>query len=177
MLISGINAVMVYFSWPLSNQYTKIWRLFTPTLLHFSLTHISLNLMLWWYLASKIECQINTKKLFIIFILSSFFTNYGQSFFSNSAFGGLSGVIFSLIGYVWLTSKCYPTIDIFITNKLMIFTILSLFIGYLNIFNINIANTAHTIGLIVGLLIGLLDKRRLSNNKKNDLYIIKNDIL
>ncbi|XZQ55068.1 MAG: rhomboid family intramembrane serine protease [Arsenophonus sp.] len=113
----------------------------------------------------------------MFFILSSFFTNYGQSFFSNFTFGNFYGVIFSLIGYVWLISKYHPIIDIFITNQLMIFIILSLFICYLNIFNINIANTAHTIGLIVGLLIGLLDKRRLSNNKKDDLYKIKNDIL
>ncbi|XZQ55329.1 MAG: rhomboid family intramembrane serine protease [Arsenophonus sp.] len=44
-----------------------MWRLFTPTLLYFSLTNISFNLMLWWYLASKIERKINTRKLFIVF--------------------------------------------------------------------------------------------------------------
>lgn len=167
MLIFSNYKVMNYLSWPLSTQYIEIWRIFTPSLLHFSLMHILFNLMWWWHLAGHIERLFGTSKLFSISIISSLFTNFGQSFFSGSAFGGLSGLIFSLIGYVWITSKHYPSKNIFVSNGLIIFSVLWLFIGYFDIFGIKIANTAHTIGLIIGLLMGLWDNKYKTNNTHN----------
>ncbi|HGJ5857163.1 rhomboid family intramembrane serine protease GlpG [Arsenophonus nasoniae] len=171
MLISGNDAVMAYLAWPSSIQYTEIWRIFTPALLHFSLMHILFNLMWWWYLGSQVERQLGTGKLFVITIVSALFSNWGQSLFSGSAFGGLSGVVFSLIGYVWLTGERHPAKGISIPRGLMIFAVLWLFLGYFDIFGMKIANTAHTAGLIIGLLMGLWDNRHKPDNTKHNQYI------
>ncbi|MFP3014145.1 MAG: rhomboid family intramembrane serine protease [Arsenophonus sp.] len=159
ILISGISTVMTYLAWPKSIKYTEYWKIFTPSLLHFSLTHILFNLMWWCYLGTKIERQLGTCKLFFIFIASATFTNWKQSLISNSNFGGLSGILFSLISYAWITSKSHPEKGIYISKKIIIFAISLLFVGYFNIFCVNTANMSHTYGLIIGLLIGLLDNK------------------
>ncbi|HGJ5876085.1 MAG TPA: rhomboid family intramembrane serine protease GlpG [Arsenophonus sp.] len=170
MLISGNEAVMAYLAWPSSVQYAETWRIFTPVLLHFSLMHILFNLVWWWYLGSQVERQLGTSKLFVITIVSALFSNWGQSLFSSSAFGGLSGVVFSLIGYAWLTGERHPAKGISVPRGLIIFAVLWLFLGHFDMFGMKIANTAHTAGLIIGLLMGLSDNKHKPDNTQHNQY-------
>ncbi|MDC9594403.1 rhomboid family intramembrane serine protease GlpG [Xenorhabdus sp. IM139775] len=161
MAIAGVPDVMKWLAWPAhSDQYLALWRWLSPALLHFSLTHLLFNLALWWYLGSQVEQKIGTGKLFEITIVSAIFSSWAQSLFSGSNFGGLSGVVYALIGYVWLTSEMSPKLDTSVSRGLIAVSVIWLFVGYFNLFSFNIANAAHVSGLIIGLLMGLWDNLR-----------------
>ncbi|PHM35660.1 rhomboid family intramembrane serine protease GlpG [Xenorhabdus innexi] len=160
MQLAGVNEVMSWLAWPNKEQYLELWRWLTPALLHFSLLHILFNLVLWWYFGSQVERNINTGKLVEITIVSAVFSGWAQSLFSGSHFGGLSGVVYALISYVWLTGEMSPQKGLSAPRGLIAISVIWLFVGYLNMFSLSIANAAHFSGLIIGLLMALWDNLR-----------------
>ncbi|OTA20538.1 rhomboid family intramembrane serine protease GlpG [Xenorhabdus beddingii] len=165
MDIAGMPEVMNWLAWPGSDQYLELWRWVSPALLHFSLPHILFNLALWWYFGSQVERKISTGKLFEITLVSAVFSDWAQSLFSGSHFGGLSGVVYALIGYVWLTGEMSPKRGISAPRGLIAFSVIWLLAGYFKLFSLNIANAAHIAGLIIGLLMGLWDNLRKQKNQ------------
>ncbi|NHB93427.1 rhomboid family intramembrane serine protease GlpG [Photorhabdus cinerea] len=159
MQFAGDYQVMSWLAWPDNSQHMELWRWVTHGLLHFSLLHIIFNLMWWWYLGGQTEKRLGTGKLFVITIVSAVFSGWGQSLFSGSHFGGLSGVVYALIGYVWLTGERAPERGIGVPRGLMAFSILWLIVGYFDTFGLSIANAAHFSGLTIGLLMALWDNR------------------
>lgn len=160
MQIAGDWAVMSWLGWPRdSSQYWQIWRWVSHGFLHFSLLHILFNLMWWWYLGGQMEKRLGTGKLLVLTIVSAFFSGWGQSLFSGANFGGLSGVVYALMGYVWLTGERAPERGISLPRGLMAFSVLWLIAGYFDILGLSIANAAHVSGLIIGLLMAFWDTR------------------
>lgn len=160
MQIVGDNAVMSWLAWPVnSSQYLEIWRWVSHAVLHFSLMHILFNLLWWWYLGGQMEKRLGTGKLVVLTIVSAVFSGWGQSLFSGSNFGGLSGVVYALMGYVWLTGQRTPERGISLPNGLMAFSVLWLIAGYFDILGLSIANAAHVSGLVIGLLMAFWDTR------------------
>ncbi|KLU17272.1 MULTISPECIES: rhomboid family intramembrane serine protease GlpG [Xenorhabdus] len=165
--MADIKDVMNWLAWPAnSDQYLELWRWISPALLHFSRTHLLFNLALWWYFGSQVEQKIGGSKLFEITIVSAIFSNWAQSLFSGSNFGGLSGVVYALIGYVWLTGEISPKRGISAPRGLIAVSVIWLLVGYFDLFSLNIANAAHVAGLIIGLLMGLWDNLRKQKNQK-----------
>ncbi|WP_413484007.1 rhomboid family intramembrane serine protease GlpG [Morganella psychrotolerans] len=161
MQISGTDTVMDYLAWPDAGQQGELWRWVSPVFLHFSLTHILMNLALWWYLAGQVEKQMGSGRLFVITIVSALFSCWAQSLFSGSSFGGLSGVVFALIAYAWYTGVRNPSAGIYLPGAMMAFSVLWLVIGYFDLFGtMPIANMAHAAGLAIGLLMAVWDNRR-----------------
>jgi GlpG protein len=68
--------------------------------MHFSFAHLAFNCLWIYVLGEKIE-RIDGKKAFIlIVIISSIFSNFLQYYSGpSSLFGGLSGVIYGLLGF------------------------------------------------------------------------------
>ncbi|PHM59374.1 rhomboid family intramembrane serine protease GlpG [Xenorhabdus sp. KK7.4] len=165
MQLAGVNEVMSWLAWPNKEQYLELWRWLSPALLHFSLLHILFNLVLWWYFGSQVERNINTEKLVEITIVSTIFSGWAQSLFSGSHFGGLSGVVYALISYVWLSGEMSPQKGLSAPRGLIAISVIWLFVGYFNMFSLNIANAAHFSGLIIGLLMGLWDNLRKQKNQ------------
>jgi GlpG protein len=156
----GDNAVMNWLSWPQDReQYRQLWRWFSHALLHFSLLHISFNLLWWWYLGGPVEKRLGTGKLLVIAVVSALFSGWAQSLFSGANFGGLSGVVYALMGYVWLTGERAPERGLNLPRGLMLFSVLWLVAGYFDMFGLSIANAAHVAGLVLGLLMAFWDTR------------------
>ncbi|GAB2925448.1 rhomboid family intramembrane serine protease GlpG [Hafnia psychrotolerans] len=165
--IYGDESIMRVLAWPMdSSQYVEIWRWFSPALLHFSLLHILFNLLWWWYLGGPVEKRLGTGKLFTITIVSALISGWGQSLFSGIWFGGLSGVVYALMGYVWLTGELKPERGISLPRGLMVFSIAWLVLGYFNVMGLAIANAAHIFGLVLGLLMAFVDTR--TSDKKHN---------
>ena len=80
----------------IENQW---WRLITPMFLHFSFAHLAFNCLWIYVLGEKIE-RVDGKLIFtLIIILTGVFSNLLQYFWtSSSLFGGLSGVIYGMLG-------------------------------------------------------------------------------
>lgn len=158
--IYGDPTVMGWLAWPVdSSQFIELWRWFTPAFLHFSLLHILFNLMWWWYLGGPVEKRLGSGKLFTIALISALLSGWGQSIFSGIYFGGLSGVVYALMGYVWLTGELKPERGLSLPRGLMVFSIAWLVLGYFNVMGLAIANAAHVFGLVVGLIMAFCDTR------------------
>ena len=76
------------------------WRLITPMFIHFSFAHLAFNCLWIYVLGEKIE-RIDGKLIFILIII---FTGISSNLLqylwtSSSLFGGLSGVIYGMLGY------------------------------------------------------------------------------
>ncbi|WP_314154274.1 rhomboid family intramembrane serine protease GlpG, partial [Rouxiella badensis] len=158
--IYGDQTVMEWLAWPADrSQYSELWRWFTPAFLHFSILHILFNLMWWWYLGGPVEKRLGSGKLFTIALISALLSGWGQSLFSGIYFGGLSGVVYALMGYVWLTGELKPERQLSLPRGLMVFAIAWLALGYFNVMGLAIANAAHVFGLAVGLIMAFCDTR------------------
>ncbi|MDR3430535.1 MAG: rhomboid family intramembrane serine protease GlpG [Rouxiella aceris] len=158
--IYGDQRVMAWLSWPADrHQYVQLWRWFSPAFLHFSLLHILFNLLWWWYLGGPVEKRLGSGKLFTIALISALLSGWGQSLFSGIYFGGLSGVVYALMGYVWLTGELKPERQLALPRGLMVFSLAWLVLGYFNVMGLAIANAAHVFGLVVGLVMAFCDTR------------------
>ncbi len=156
--IIGIEPILNGLAFPQTQQQAmEFWRWLTPAFIHFSVAHIGFNLILWWYIGGQVEKRLGAPKLLFILIFSALLSNFAQSLFSYGYFGGLSGVVFALIGYAWLLGEKRPEKGIYLERGLMIFSLFWLIIGYFDILGLSIANMAHFIGLVTGLIIALWD--------------------
>lgn len=158
MQVLGDRNVMVLLAWPYDDSLRyEFWRYFTHALMHFSLLHITFNLLWWWYLGGPLEKRLGSGKLITLTIISALLSGYVQAKFSGPLFGGLSGSVYALMGYVWLRGERDPESGIYMQRGLMAFAVLWIVLGFFNILGLSIANAAHVTGLLVGLAMALVD--------------------
>jgi len=134
-------------------NYLQSWRFITPALLHFSLLHIVFNLLWWWQLGGLVEKKQGKQRLIILFIFSAIASNLAQFFLVGPYFGGLSGVVYGLVGYCWLSGKLNKKSDVFLPNSMFIFLLGWLVLGFIDFLPVNVANYAHLVGLFAGLIL------------------------
>ena len=85
------------------------WRLFTPMLIHFGFLHIAMNGMWFWELGRRIELRQGSINLIGLSLLFSLVSNFAQYLFGGpSLFGGLSGVLYGLLGHIWIYQLMAP---------------------------------------------------------------------
>jgi GlpG protein len=80
------------------------WRLWTPTFVHYTLTHLVINLYLWWLFASKVEKE-SRLELIILVVFSAAGANLLQWWLEGPNFGGLLGVVYALMAYLYLMHR------------------------------------------------------------------------
>jgi GlpG protein len=145
-------------------DFTQVWRVFTPSLLHFSLLHIMFNLLWWWYLGGKIELRLGAPKLLVLLLVAGTLPNILQYVFSGPNFGGLSGVVYALVGYTWLMGKKRPQSGLQLPDSYMGFMMLWLVLGFTDLLGMPIANGAHLGGLLIGLTQAAFDSRKIKTS-------------
>ncbi|GGI81123.1 rhomboid family intramembrane serine protease GlpG [Shewanella gelidii] len=145
----------------------EFWRVFTPSLLHFTAMHIIFNLLWWWYLGGKIENRIGLQPLLILLCVGGTLPNIAQFYVAGPNFGGLSGVVYALVGYVWVMGHKRPEKGLNLPRAYIGFMLLWLVLGFVEILGSSTANAAHVTGLCVGLLQGWFDSYRLKPNDVN----------
>ena len=146
---------------PLSilSESNEWWRLLGPAFIHFSALHIIFNLLWWGMLGAKIERTLGVSMLLIVFLVSATISNVAQALFSEPVqgsfylFGGLSGVVYAVMGFVWWLGWLRPSWGLSLPNAIVGFMLVWLVLGYADILWVNMANAAHTAGLISGCLL------------------------
>ena len=131
------------------------WRLIGPAFFHFSWLHIVFNTMWWWQLGGSIEKALGKGVLIDLLLVSAIFSNLGQFFVSGANFGGLSGVVYALVGFVWWYGYLAPEKGLFLSKPIISFLLFWLLLGFADILPVDVANTAHLLGLISGCLLAL----------------------
>lgn len=127
------------------------WRLWSPTFIHYTLPHLVTNLYLWWFLASKVE-QESRLELSIIVIFSAAGANLFQWWLQGPNFGGLSGVVYALMAYLYLMHRFGGKINYKIDPNLCLLMLILIPIAATGVID-NVANFAHLGGLICGALL------------------------
>lgn len=135
--------------------WAQPWRFLTPTLLHFSLLHFLFNVFWWWYLGGRFERFYGSSYLLIALIFCGVFSNLMQFMVSGPYFGGLSGVVYGLFGLAVVVSWQRPRHPLFLPVGLIVFMLVWLLLGYTDLLWVSVANTAHSAGLIAGLVLGI----------------------
>jgi len=74
-------------------------------------------------------------------------------------FGGISGVAFGLFGYIWMKARFDPGSGFFLHRQAVMMMMVWFVICLLGIIP-RVANTAHTVGLLVGVIWGYLSSPR-----------------
>ena len=137
----------------------QLWRLVTPIFIHFGVLHLLMNGVMLWLFGRLMERIHGALQFLIIIITIAIISNTAQYLVSGPLFGGLSGVLYGLLGLIWALGKLSPSYPLKLDRKFTYFIIgwfLLCWSGLLSKAGIHIANTAHTAGLISGLIIAYL---------------------
>lgn len=132
----------------------EVWRLLTPMFLHFGLFHLVFNMMWVRSLGPQVESNHGSLTMAALVVVSELAGNLGQYWASGPAFGGMSGVVYALFGFVWMSARYNPRYRYAISD-LNTVLIMGWFVACATGFLGPIANIGHAGGLVVGLLFGL----------------------
>ena len=139
-------------------RHGELWRLITPIFIHFGAMHILFNMLWLRDLGSMVEGRQSTLHLLVLVLVIASASNVAQWFYDkNPNFGGMSGVVYGLIGYIWIRGKCDPGSGLYLHS----YTVISALVWFgacfvPNLFSFHAANGAHAAGLGVGMLWGYL---------------------
>lgn len=133
----------------------EVWRLFTPVLIHFGVAHLLFNMLWLFQLGSMIEGLQGRLRLVLLVLVIAVVSNVTQYLAHGPAFGGMSGVVYGLFGYVWMKGRFDPASGLFMDRRTVILMIVWFIVcstGWIG----PIANYAHGAGLILGAVWGWL---------------------
>lgn len=147
-----------------AGQEWQLWRWLSHAVLHFSVMHIAFNVLWWWQLGGDIEQRLGSFKLIQIFVVSAALSGAGQYWIEGANFGGLSGVVYALVGYLWMLGYKAPQLGLTIQKPIVGFMLIWLVLGYMQPF-MAIANTAHLAGLLSGVVLGLVDASKAKHDE------------
>lgn len=147
----------------------EVWRVFTPVLVHGDLFHLFFN-MLWLLVLGKQMEQRITPGRYLLFILAvGILSNTAQYLMSGPNFVGFSGILCGMLAFIWVRQRDAPWEGYQIDRLTFLFMLI--FIGGMGLLQfisfimevafkinlpLNIANTAHIAGGIIGYFLGKL---------------------
>lgn len=151
-ILGGFDTLFAVLQFQPSNPINWI----TPAIIHFSAIHIIFNLMWWMQLGDQIEKSLGKSNLLVIFLLSAMVSNWAQYLLVGPNFGGLSGVVYALLGFCWIYHWLKPSAGIVIAKPIVGFMLIWMFLGFADVLFVGMANWAHLFGLITGMVLAFL---------------------
>lgn len=151
---------------PLSDSlsYGEYWRLITPIFLHFGILHLAFNMLWLLEFGRRLERYHGSLFLVLLIMVTGLISNVSQYNFSDtgSLFGGFSGVIYGLMGFLWMREKAQPGLY-GVPSGIYMFMLIWMVIGFTDVLGMiglgQTANSAHAGGLLVGTACGWLYNR------------------
>jgi GlpG protein len=140
-------------------RHGQLWRLVSPAFVHLGFLHIIFNMLWLRDLGSMIEARQGPLQLAVLVAVLAACSNFGQYYTNGPVFGGMSGVVYGLLGYVWIRGKFDVASGLFVhpsTVNMMLIWLVLCYTGLLG----PVANTAHIVGLVLGIAWGYLSSLR-----------------
>lgn len=129
-------------------------RSLTPALLHFGEIHLVFNLLWLFYFGRQIERVQPLLLVAVVYVVITLAGNVAQYYLTGSnAFGGLSGLIYGLVGYTWLLGIMVPNSRIALRSSTFLVFVVAM-VGMAIFASSSIASEAHAGGLFAGLVAG-----------------------
>nr|WP_120996629.1 rhomboid family intramembrane serine protease [Stutzerimonas urumqiensis] len=139
------------------------WRLFTPMFIHFGWLHLAMNALWYWELGRRIEIRQGPLALLGLTLLFGLASNLAQHLYGGAGiFGGLSGVLYGLLGHCWLFQKLAPSPAYRLPPGVVVLMLAWLLICLTGVIelvsfgSVAIANAAHVSGLVAGCATGII---------------------
>jgi GlpG protein len=150
----------------------QVWRLWTPMLMHFTVGHLFMNMMALIYLGGALETRYGTGRFLLLILglalvsnLAEYFLGAGWAWIqgvpvlqTHSFFGGMSGVVYGLFGFLWYKSRYRPESGFSLPPLFVVISMAWFVLCWTGAFG-PIANVAHTAGLALGWLWAMLPER------------------
>jgi GlpG protein len=139
-------------------RHGQIWRLLTPIFVHFGIPHILFNMWVLKDFGSIIEARRGKLRFLALVLVTGVLSNVAQFVVGGPVFGGMSGVLYGLLCYMWMQGKFNPASELSLhpqTVTLMMAWFVLCLVGIIP----HVANTAHGAGAIVGAVWGYLGAR------------------
>ncbi|MBI2336245.1 MAG: rhomboid family intramembrane serine protease [Deltaproteobacteria bacterium] len=143
----------------------QVWRLFTPMFLHFGIIHLIFNMLWLKDLGGIIEFRMGSFYLLALVLVTSALSNIAQFLWSGPLFGGMSGVVYGLLGFLWIRGQLDPYFNIVLNRQVVIMMIAWFFLCLTGLMG-NVANMAHGLGLATGMAWGYLTSGHLGSDRK-----------
>ena len=140
-------------------RHGQVWRLITPIFIHYGILHILFNMMWLRDLGSMIEGRQSSWMLAVLVLVIALCSNLAQFWYGGPSFGGMSGVVYGLLGYIWMRGKFDPGSGLYLhpsTVTMMLIWFVACFTPLIP----NVANATHAAGLVIGLAWGYLSSLR-----------------
>jgi len=147
----------------------QIWRLLTPIFIHFGILHILFNMMWLLDLGGLIERRWSTRTLVLLVLISGVVANVAQFVINgdlrngvrtaNALSGGMSGVVYALLGYLWIRGRLEPAAGIRLSRQTLVMMIGWLLLCCTGLMG-HVGNMAHAAGLLVGFTMGWVAGKR-----------------
>lgn len=175
-----LSGQYIYFgSFAMGMDQGQYWRVLSPIFLHFGFAHLSFNMLALYIFGSRLESRQGGLHLLAIVLFSGLLSNFAQYFWGGqeALFGGFSGVVYGLMGYCMVREKVDRTWQFGLPPMYYSVMLIWLVVGYTGVLGTigfgNMANAAHTGGLVAGCLLGAVagmifrqDSARANNNEE-----------
>jgi GlpG protein len=149
------DGLITYHTGLLEVQRGQVWRLVTPIFIHFGILHLIFNLLWLKDLGTIIERRQGSLYLGLLVLAIAVLSNLGQFYVSGPTFGGMSGVVYGLLGYMWMRGKFDPASGLSLNPTVVTMMIIWFFLCLSGLVG-NVANAAHAVGLASGMIWGFL---------------------
>ena len=146
----------------------EIWRIISPIFLHFNLMHIVFNLLWTYQFGLQIEPRRGSSRFLSMVLVIAACSNLAQFWSPNLAqvlfhgsgvsgrwlgnpwFGGMSGVVYGLFGYIWIKGRLDPSSGLGLPQQTVVMMLLWHVLCVVGVIP-NVANWCHGIGLVTGM--------------------------
>ncbi|WP_406828344.1 rhomboid family intramembrane serine protease [Microbulbifer sp. ARAS458-1] len=138
----------------------EYWRLWSPAMVHFSIPHALFNSLGIWIVGRSLEARAGSLWFALLVLVSAPAANLAQYYSSpQSLFGGMSGVVYALIGCALVVQRFQPQWRD-VPGALLWLSVVWLLVCMLGVVDYfipgGIANAAHVGGFVAGLALGLV---------------------
>jgi len=131
----------------------EYWRLITPIFIHMNFLHLLFNMLCLKDFGSMIEARRGSLKLLLMVVVFGVGSNLAQGWMAGPVFGGMSGVLYGLFGYIWMCGHFDPASGLRLSPTNIVAMVAWFFLCLFGFIGA-IANWAHGAGLVMGMIWG-----------------------
>jgi GlpG protein len=147
----------------------QLWRLVTPIFLHGGWLHLIFNMMWLYQLGGVIEMLEGKRKLGLLVVVLAAVANTAQYLISGPNFVGMSGVVYGLLGYIWMMSKHSAKHRYEMPTQTVYFMLVWMVVCLVGIIG-DVANAEHVAGFIAGTAWGFVNSGYIGAARRRNRY-------